>query len=175
MSNFNLKELETLFQIYLDTKSEDINRYISKQVEKYTVEMYLAVMMEWDAYYNSYSPVVYNRTGMTERGINPTKVRREGDKFIASVEFDDNMMYHDGNPFGSQKTYGHAYMMIDMGWSDSSLKPKKYRYSYYEGYGMTARVVKAMKSRLPDWIELEVQVNNSSIAGGNSRNYKSFN
>lgn len=176
MSNFDLRELEVLYQIYLDKKSEDINRYMAKQVEKYTVEMYLTVMMEWDAYYNSYSPVIYKRTGMTERGINPTKVRREGDKFVASVEFDDSMMYHDDNAVrGSQKTYGHSYMMIDMGWSDMNLKPTKYRYAYYEGYGMTARVVSAMKSRLPDWIELEVKINSSKWTNDNAREYRSFN
>ena len=176
MSNISLKELEALFQIYLDQKSDDINRYISKEVENYTTRMYLAIMMEWDAYYNSYTPVVYKRTGMTERGINPTKVRREGDKFIASVEFDDSMMYHDDSlTIGSQKTYGHSYMMIDMGWTDVNLKPNKYRYAYYEGYGMTARVVNKMKSMLPDWIELEIKISNSSWTSSNARSYRDLN
>lgn len=165
-NNLDLKELEVLFQIYLDTKSEELNRYISKEVEKYTIMLYMEVMANWEAYYRSYKPKVYVRTGTTERGISPTNVRREGAKFIASVEFDDGMMYKDTSiRYGSQKTYGHAYAMIDIGWEDRNLKPQKYRYAYWDGAGMTERAIREVRRKMPDWMDVEIVTRSNKWLG----------
>lgn len=166
-NNLDLKELEVLYQIYLDKKSDEINAYLASKVEDYTVQLYLQIMMAWDSYYKSYTPKVYVRTGDTEKGISPEKVKRVGNKFIASVEFDNDYMYHDESAmYGSQKTYGHAYAMIDIGWEDRNLKPQKYRYSYYSGYNMTSKALKTMRAILPDWIEIEIVTRNTNWLGG---------
>lgn len=171
-NNFDLRELEALYQIFLDQKSDEINRYLSRKVEDYTADLYIQILLAWDSYYNSYSPTVYKRTGRTEAGISPTSVKRVGNKFIASVEFDNNNMYHDESArFGSQKTYGHSYAMIDVGWEDRSLKPDKYRYSYYDGANMTAKAIKAMRAVLPEWIEIEIKVANNKWMTGEQRSY----
>ena len=90
MSQASLKEIEDIFQKYLNGKSAQINNHIRRQVEEYTAELYVQILIQWDSYLRSYTPKMYQRTGNTARGINPTNARKEGDKIIASVEFEND-------------------------------------------------------------------------------------
>lgn len=169
MADFDLREIEALFQIYLDKESAKINKYIQKQVSEYVAMLYLEIMRGWDSWYSFYKPRVYKRTGRTERGIDMVRVRKQGNKYVASVEFQDSMMYNPRRYFyGSKKTQGHSYAMIDLGWQDSSLK-SKYLYSEFDGWGITEGAIARVNAKKPDWLEIEIVASDNLNSSNRNR------
>lgn len=137
---------------------EEIGDELKKTTVLYAEIFQEAILRQWESYLNSYSPKMYNRTGMTSAGIIvDSRPKVNIDKTIeASVQFLDSYMYQYESISGGRR---HVFMAMNDGWGDKSLSDGDYGYRYYgfEGIHILEAVERELKAILPPYINLEIK------------------
>ena len=119
-------------------------------MKKYGKKLENTIKKEWQGYLNSYSPVRYKRTGNTLESIhysgNVGGTLASG--MVTSVSY--GSMATDRY----SKSYRIPFKAIDEGWTSG---PRPYRYAYYEGYGLTDKIIAEFEGQLPSYINLTMR------------------
>lgn len=141
-----------LTRAYKEELEEAIVIEQRSELEKYGKILQSAILRVWDNYMNSYTPVVYKRTGRTRQGIildKNVKVGANG-KLEIAVQFLDSYMDRYETITGEKR---NTFLAIDEGWVIDTDKP--YNYGYASGQDLTGQIRDTIESLLPDYIHFE--------------------
>lgn len=137
---------------------KEIKEEFKKTVVIYAEMFHEAILREWDSYMDSYTPKMYERTGMTRAGIvidDTPNIKFDG-TIEASVEFVDAFMHNYDNLAGRER---HVFIAMNDGWGNKSLRQGDtgYRYRGFDGLNILEKVEQEIKKHLPPYIKLEIK------------------
>lgn len=138
--------------------NEEVKTEVKKVLSVYADMFYESITRKWDNYLESYTPGIYERTGMTRAGIivDPRpRVNFDGSLEV-SVEFIDSFMIrHDKLTDGER----HVFKAMNDGWGDKSLRKgdKFYRFAGFEGLHILEEAEYEIKRLLPDYVDLKIK------------------
>lgn len=142
--------LEGIRQRYEAELNRAAEKELTREMKKYGKKLENTIKKEWQGYLNSYSPVRYKRTGNTLESIhysgNVGGTLASG--MVTSVSY--GSMATDRY----SKSYRIPFKAIDEGWNSG---PRPYRYAYYEGYGLTDKIMSEFEGQLPSYINLTMR------------------
>jgi hypothetical protein len=116
----------------------------------------------WRAYYASYTPELYARTYNSEKAIKLGRVKMIApNQWGIELTWKNNLVYHPSIFKKGNQAEGHSVMLISDGWHSKKLEQKlgirKHRFTYFEGTGYLARVIKKWQATAPQGISIEKQ------------------
>lgn len=154
------------FDAWTNAIVREIKKEVDKQLKdemKKTVVLYAemfneAILREWDSYMDSYTPKMYDRTGMTRAGIivdDMPQIKFDG-TIEASVQFVDAFMHNYDTLSGGER---HVFIAMNDGWGNKSLRQGDtgYRYRGFDGLNILEKVEQEIKNQLPPYIKLEIK------------------
>lgn len=104
-----------------------------KILREYAAELRRMINKNLRNYYNSYSPIMYDRTNKLKTSINAySPIVQDGSEIFAVLQFNDNAWHE--NAVASQSHESFVPSLINYGWHVKDTKViRNNRFYYYEG------------------------------------------
>jgi len=123
-----------------------------KRLEEYMKE-------ELQAYFDSYEPTVYKRTGDTMRSITLNEPYVDGDKISAEITFDESLANHPSVMSGDQPM-GYTPWLLESGWSITSrIQPRIAMFTDHAGTQYVSKAVERFNATSKYGIKVSVYHN----------------
>lgn len=123
-------------------------------------ELQRLMIAELDAYYQSYEPTVYQRTGNTVKSIRVGKPQKLSiNEWSLEITFDENLANHKSY-IGDNQPDGYTPWLLEVGWNiEDKVQPSRPMFTKHAGTHYITNAVNKFNSNNPHGLIVTVERN----------------